>query len=361
MGQYYKAINFDKGEFLSPRTFGCGVKLTESCYTRNDFVNALYGLIASDWRGDRVAFVGDYAWDYATGSYGPTDGEPWVEALLGAADRDPYADESLTDVGGRWDLVPDEGSTTLRDIASSIGLSPSSEAEAMASILSERDNLRSLACWDRFAELDEALMLSGLATRTDFRTVSKGPWGERQRAFDVLVRKPDPAPRYLANEGRGVFVDRARCPVDCFYGGAHSSVVNRTDPLTLFLAVGNGLGGGDYHYGDPPNMDLVGEWALEPLTASSEPPDGLARVDSPFDESGLFVTDPDADVIRACNRIMGSDREYADSSKVYIPLGRIARELTAPKEAPDVVARAASAAAERSSRERPSETRGKSL
>ena len=35
MGQYYKVINVDKKEFIRPRKFGRGSKLTEWCYIDN--------------------------------------------------------------------------------------------------------------------------------------------------------------------------------------------------------------------------------------------------------------------------------------------------------------------------------------
>lgn len=70
MGQYYKAVNFDKRETLDQFQFGVGLKLMESCYVGNPFNDALTHLLANDWHGDKVLFCGDYAWECK-------EGRPW--------------------------------------------------------------------------------------------------------------------------------------------------------------------------------------------------------------------------------------------------------------------------------------------
>lgn len=62
MGQYFRIANLDKRETLDPFKFGSGLKLTESCYVGNHYVDAITHLLANDWHGDRVLLCGDYAW-----------------------------------------------------------------------------------------------------------------------------------------------------------------------------------------------------------------------------------------------------------------------------------------------------------
>lgn len=83
MGQYYKAVNFDKRETLDQFQFNVGLKLMESCYVGNPFNDALTHLLANDWHGDKVLFCGDYAWECK-------EGRPWEKTLRDLADGDPY-------------------------------------------------------------------------------------------------------------------------------------------------------------------------------------------------------------------------------------------------------------------------------
>lgn len=86
MGQYHKVANLDKCEIIHPHKLGCGLKLWEQTACTGPGVGAaLVVLLASasngsgggdlqpaqivgHWRGDRIAFVGDYDDDssYAT-------------------------------------------------------------------------------------------------------------------------------------------------------------------------------------------------------------------------------------------------------------------------------------------------------
>ena len=61
MGQYYLIANVDKKEFLNPHSLDNGAKLMEWSYQGNRMVNALFNLLQTDWQGDRVYVVGDYA------------------------------------------------------------------------------------------------------------------------------------------------------------------------------------------------------------------------------------------------------------------------------------------------------------
>lgn len=77
MGQYHVVVNLDKQEFVYPYQIGCGLKLWEQLANSPSTGTALIVLLASAsngqgggdleespvvgrWRGDRIAFVGDY-------------------------------------------------------------------------------------------------------------------------------------------------------------------------------------------------------------------------------------------------------------------------------------------------------------
>lgn len=117
-------------------------------------------------------------------------------------------------------------------------------------------------------------------------------WVPLEGSFEI----DPPTYRYLINETLGVFCDREEAPVAWIGWWKGEPVITRTDPLTLFMAIGNGLGGGDYRgaQDDPaPNMGLVGSWAGHVISASDEEPQGMEKIECPFDETGLFVTAPD--------------------------------------------------------------------
>lgn len=99
--------------------------------------------------------------------------------------------------------------------------------------------------------------------------------------------------------------------------------ITRTDPLTLFMAIGNGLGGGDYRGEDAVNVGLVGSWAGHVITASDAPPVGLTEIECPFDENGVLLTATD-DEIRRAVEVNGLDWNHvsvADLTKAVERMG----------------------------------------
>lgn len=79
MGQYYKIVNLDKKEFITPHEFGDGPKLLEFGTSSGGAMMALAILLADGngrgggdlksndteyvgrWKGDRIIIAGDYA------------------------------------------------------------------------------------------------------------------------------------------------------------------------------------------------------------------------------------------------------------------------------------------------------------
>ena len=212
MGQYYKAVNIDRNEYLNAFSFGGGMKLMESCYVGNDFVNALTALLTGPWHGDRVMYIGDYAWDDGVLVGYSCSGVDLLRELKEGAvlDADPYVSS---------------------------------------------DSWRNA---DVYCPLPE-------------RTT----WAYRGNGFYEPVTVPArkgmidcDKGRYVVNETQGVFYDRDK-------------LETHQDPLLIFLAVGSGLGGGDYHRDK--GAELVGSWACQTISASNERPEGLREIANPFD------------------------------------------------------------------------------
>lgn len=280
MGQAYKAVNFTKKETLCPSTVGCMLKLMENAYVGNYFVDAVYELLGGPWRGDEVAVVGDYAWGDASQSE--------VEWLRKRCGEDPYVGEGFKDASGLWRVKPDETTDVFRSIGGELGIPDrelGSEEAALASIVRSL----SLSAFDVVSWRHPAgavLDSRGLAARIVWKEGAKGAGIE-------IFRKPKPAPRYLANLDRRVFVDRGRQPV-CGLGG--DGIVWRYDALVLFLAVGNGLGGGDYCPRGGAGEREIGTWKGESVRGLDEPPEGFKEISSPFDEEGIFLTATDEEL-----------------------------------------------------------------
>lgn len=115
MGQYHIPVNLDKGESLNPHYLGSGLKLWEQLANNPGTNAALVILLASAsngagggdlkgdsdiigrWRGDRIAFVGDYD-DHS--EYDTPFGK-----LSGA---DIYDDERFTDISEKVAAVIEE-------------------------------------------------------------------------------------------------------------------------------------------------------------------------------------------------------------------------------------------------------------
>lgn len=59
MGEYFNWVNVDKKEYLCPADFGLGLKQHESIARDNVLLAALHTLLADEWNGDHILFLGD--------------------------------------------------------------------------------------------------------------------------------------------------------------------------------------------------------------------------------------------------------------------------------------------------------------
>lgn len=240
MGQYYTAVNMDKKERLYSHNFGSGLKLMESSYVGNDYMEALSWLLAGPWKGDKVFYCGDYAWSQEGGSAG--------KLLHALADCDPFEfAEECENISTRFAAC--KGNTELVR-------APGQPEDA-----------------------------------TCLRYVERPIEG----TFDI---EPEHY-RFVANLDRMVYVDREKSPVAWIWRDGRTLGVTRYDPLPLYLAIGNGLGGGDYR---GPGSGEVGSWAGQHVVPVNEPPADCAEIRIPFDEEGALVTLSDKEVKRAVRK-----------------------------------------------------------
>lgn len=59
MGEYFNWVNVDKKEYLCPSDFDLGSKQLESVYRGNPLLAALHTLLADEWNGNHILFLGD--------------------------------------------------------------------------------------------------------------------------------------------------------------------------------------------------------------------------------------------------------------------------------------------------------------
>lgn len=292
MGQYYAVVNPDAKETLDQHMFMNGVKLTESCYVGNAFVDALSYLLDHDWFGDRVYLCGDYAFE---SMFAPE-----------------YSDTSFVQMGS------------------------AAHYRNLLDITADPYELARGEYRDR---------------STDFSTCRRRDWNERpfEGSFSI-----DPEHyRFVINQTEGIYYDREECPVSWVWTNDDGKFrFTRTDPLTIFLAVGNGLGGGDYC---GPNEGLVGSWAGHTLAMSNEEPTHYRKINAPFDETKLFLTASDKDLERAASIVaklpLGGTRGYASapslqSIKECIESGFVVSEQQDAKAAARAASKAVSARGE---------------
>jgi hypothetical protein len=62
MGQYYKPINLNNGQWLNANDYGNGLKLTEHSWIGNDFLGAVMQLMVKGgpWNKEKIVWCGDY-------------------------------------------------------------------------------------------------------------------------------------------------------------------------------------------------------------------------------------------------------------------------------------------------------------
>lgn len=206
MGQYYKFVNMDKKEVLYPDDYECFAKLMETSFfegnTRetNGYMAAFCYLMETRWKGDQVVLIGDYADYYPNG-------------------------KNENDFSG---------------------------AQAMATLYKKYPKLT--------ADIPRAkrTKATGNIVFTPY-FICEDHGSSKTASLDVENYK---IPRYIINEAKKSYIDLDHMPTNWSAkdkdGNEHEMKVF---PLSLMIACGNGLGGGDY-FGTT-GQDLVGQWILD--------------------------------------------------------------------------------------------------
>ena len=60
MGQYFLVANLTKESYITPFSLNQGAKLLEHGYLLNDLSQTVLSLLKKEWKGDEIAWVGDY-------------------------------------------------------------------------------------------------------------------------------------------------------------------------------------------------------------------------------------------------------------------------------------------------------------
>lgn len=101
MGQYFNWVNFDKLEYIATDPWPNGSKLVECTYLGCEETDAALTMLAGEWAGDLVAFMGDYCrFENET-----NPGRREVGRRLGGMVFDDFLFDTCTDICGRFDYV----------------------------------------------------------------------------------------------------------------------------------------------------------------------------------------------------------------------------------------------------------------
>lgn len=102
MGQYFEWVNYDKREIIMTDPWPNGQKLRQCAYIGCPETDAALTMLAGDWAGDLVVFLGDNA-RFKDETH---PGRREVERRLGGVISDDYTYD-FTDICGRFDYVRD--------------------------------------------------------------------------------------------------------------------------------------------------------------------------------------------------------------------------------------------------------------
>ena len=221
MGQYYKIINIDKKEYLTSWTYDCGAKLMEHSYIGDDGMgNSFSGAFIE-------LLMNEWCGDSVV--------------LCGDYADEEYMKENFPEL---WDYLV-EKNPWLR-------------------------NRR---------EYDGKYYSRSLY---DCNDEDLGDIGYRELTG---IEQTEKCPKYAINYNKKQYVDLYNPSLKAWDYTNEETGEKRTVlifALNLLLAVGNGLGGGDYH-GE--NVDLVGSWAGDSIGLEDELPEGFEELKVGFTEN----------------------------------------------------------------------------
>jgi len=214
MGEYYLWFNVDKRERLDPEPFDTGAKIASNVDVGNEYTDAICTLLATDWRGDRLVYLGDYRY---------LDGE-----------ENPTLAKLEEDCGHREPCALDEAEKIYTDVAGRFALA--------------RDKT--------YYDFD----LPGMQ-----KVPYEGPMDKEIVHF-----------RYVINDTKRQYYDRRRTPVTSPFswrGGIPESGIMRLDPLAVFLGAGEEEWGDAYLTDGLVTAMPDGIWLGDAVRVSQDPPD----------------------------------------------------------------------------------------
>lgn len=240
MGQYYKYINIDKRIIVSANH---GLKLTEHSWLgNNEVVIPIEQLVKTEWQGDRVIQLGDYAERMAASTKLKEKHLKFVEII-----KKKIGTNSLYygDVAGAGEKFKEY---TLEELFDSYDLKLGHDSEGMPIPFNEKG--QKCSC-DQF--------------------------------------------RYLYNTKRKEYVDSFKILPS--YVDIYKSEIlfTKLDAYSLLVAIGNGLGGGDYK---GPDDDMIGLWATTSnsiVISSLGPKEVLGDVSEYTEITPMFSDDYDCE------------------------------------------------------------------
>ena len=234
MGQYYRLVDVDRREAVSAiaGSWSLGsLKLCGSTHRDNGFTDLAATLLTGRWRGDRVMYVGDYAW----------------RALAERPER-----------------VEEPGAGTFRALAA----------------LREEGETADPYGDESYADISDLVIVPPSALRPYLQL--RGEAAAEPKAVPEIAIEHR---RFVVDVDKGVYYDRAKLPVSYAEEDAFGNRVFAMfhDPLLILLAQGNGLGSGDYLHAK--GRDLVGSWAFDEVYQADERPGGLREVEDLFESA----------------------------------------------------------------------------
>lgn len=97
------------------------------------------------------------------------------------------------------------------------------------------------------------------------------------------IKRKDLGRIYGLNLNKKEFVDLNVLPVTDVYKDKRGETIYSVEPISLLVAMGNGLGGGDY-YDDSEFTSYVGSWAGDRISVSHFIPNGYTEIEPNFKE-----------------------------------------------------------------------------
>lgn len=243
MGQYYIITNLTTQESFLPHDLGEGLKLMEFSYFVSETCTTLCKLLSEKWNGSIVIVCGDYF------------EEPIPKRVV--------------------DLIKQKHNIDLNK-----------EVERYKALFNFAETLDKPDL-DMPEELEEIVTKEHELRKRYYNVKTHEERDEIDKQFDSLKEDFKKAglefykkQRYFVNYDKELYIDLYAYFTERLKEKKNKLTIEH--PVPLLLALGNGLGGGDY---EGWNEDEVGSWAWDKVGIVSEVPSGFAEDNIIFKET----------------------------------------------------------------------------